>query len=112
MRHGSVTTWGRSLAVHSPPVRSFGVLAQLGKYRDVAISSLGLKPLKFTDSGAPAVTIDVLKELAGNPLDVSNFGFRLLRAFQELSVRPWEPSALAVGVCCTPVMLGRTPFRF
>lgn len=97
-RHGSITTWGRSLVVRSPPVPSFVVLAQLGKYRDLTISSLGLKPSKFTDKGSPAVSIDVLRELAGNPLDVSRFACRFSRVFQEVFVGYWEPSTPAVGV--------------
>ncbi|CAM9132669.1 unnamed protein product [Ascophyllum nodosum] len=42
---------------------------KLGKFRDLAISSLGMKPKKFTAAGAPSVTIDVLKDLTGSPLD-------------------------------------------
>lgn len=41
------------------------------KYRELAVSSLGLEPKKFTASGAPAVSMDVLSELAGNPYEVS-----------------------------------------
>lgn len=47
------------------------VAQQLGKYRELTISTLGLKPIKFTASGSPAVSIGVLKELAGTPVDVS-----------------------------------------
>ena len=37
------------------------------KYVDVKITSLGMTPEKFTESGAPSVTADVLKKLAGDP---------------------------------------------
>ena len=38
------------------------------KYVDVTITSIGMKPQKFTAGGAPSVTADVLKGLAGDPL--------------------------------------------
>mmetsp|Transcript_24500 Transcript_24500/g.55961 ORF Transcript_24500/g.55961 Transcript_24500/m.55961 type:complete len:859 (+) Transcript_24500:1720-4296(+) len=38
------------------------------KYIEVKIESLGLEPLKYTMGGAPSVTSDVLKKLAGDPL--------------------------------------------
>lgn len=47
-----------------------GGCGQLGKYRELTISSLGMEPTKFTASGSPSVTIDVLKQLAGSPYDV------------------------------------------
>jgi len=34
---------------------------------DVTIKSIGLKPMKFTAGGAPSVTADVIRELAGDP---------------------------------------------
>lgn len=37
------------------------------KYVDVTITSLGMSPEKFTVSGAPSATADVLKKLAGDP---------------------------------------------
>jgi hypothetical protein len=37
------------------------------KFVDVTITSLGMKPEKFTVSGAPSATADVLKKLAGDP---------------------------------------------
>ncbi|CAN0143192.1 unnamed protein product, partial [Hapterophycus canaliculatus] len=37
------------------------------KFRDLTISSLGMQPIKFTASGAPAVSMDVLRHLAGEP---------------------------------------------
>ena len=37
------------------------------KYTDVIITSLGMKPEKFTAGGAPSVTSDVIKTLAGDP---------------------------------------------
>jgi SAP domain len=37
------------------------------KYVDVTISSLGLKAEKFTTSGMPSVTADVIRALAGDP---------------------------------------------
>lgn len=46
-----------------------GSTPKLGKYRDLVIGTLGLIPMKFTKAGAPAVSIDVLKDLAGDPYD-------------------------------------------
>lgn len=37
------------------------------KFVDVTITSLGLKPEKYTDGGSPSVTADVLRKLAGDP---------------------------------------------
>ena len=37
------------------------------KYIDVTVTSLGMKPEKFTAGGAPSVTSDVIKTLAGDP---------------------------------------------
>ena len=37
------------------------------KFVDVTITSLGLEPEKFTVGGAPSVTSDVLRKLAGDP---------------------------------------------
>eukprot|EP00550_Attheya_septentrionalis_P009313 CAMPEP_0198296976 /NCGR_PEP_ID=MMETSP1449-20131203/34802_1 /TAXON_ID=420275 /ORGANISM="Attheya septentrionalis, Strain CCMP2084" /LENGTH=1036 /DNA_ID=CAMNT_0043997751 /DNA_START=341 /DNA_END=3451 /DNA_ORIENTATION=+ len=37
------------------------------KYIDVTITSIGLKPEKYTVGGAPSVTADVLRALAGDP---------------------------------------------
>ena len=37
------------------------------KYIDVKISSLGLSPEKYTAGGAPSVTADVIRKLAGDP---------------------------------------------
>mmetsp|Transcript_6377 Transcript_6377/g.13862 ORF Transcript_6377/g.13862 Transcript_6377/m.13862 type:complete len:1245 (-) Transcript_6377:289-4023(-) len=37
------------------------------KYVDVTITSLGMEPDKFTASGAPSATADVLRKLAGDP---------------------------------------------
>jgi len=37
------------------------------KFVDVTITSLGLEPEKFTAGGAPSVTADVLRKLAGDP---------------------------------------------
>jgi hypothetical protein len=37
------------------------------KFVDVTITSLGMTPEKFTVSGAPSATADVLKKLAGDP---------------------------------------------
>ncbi|CAM9558280.1 unnamed protein product [Pylaiella littoralis] len=42
---------------------------KMTKYREFTVSSLGLEPKKFTASGAPAVSMDVLSELAGNPYE-------------------------------------------
>jgi hypothetical protein len=39
------------------------------KYVDVTISSIGMTPEKFTVGGAPSVTADVLRKLAGDPFD-------------------------------------------
>lgn len=39
------------------------------KYYDVTIRSLGLEPEKFTAGGAPSCTADVLRKLAGEPLE-------------------------------------------
>jgi hypothetical protein len=39
------------------------------KYIDVTIRSLGLAPIKYTAGGAPSVTADVLRELAGDPFE-------------------------------------------
>jgi hypothetical protein len=40
---------------------------QLSRFIDVRIPSLGLKPHKATAGGAPSVTADVLRKLAGDP---------------------------------------------
>lgn len=40
---------------------------QAPKYVDVTIHSLGMVPEKFTVGGAPSVTSDVLRNLAGDP---------------------------------------------
>lgn len=37
------------------------------KFVDITIRSLGLEPEKFTAGGAPSVTSDVLRKLAGDP---------------------------------------------
>ncbi|KAG7362751.1 DNA polymerase I [Nitzschia inconspicua] len=37
------------------------------KFLNVTIKSLGMKPLKYTAGGAPSVTADVLRQLAGDP---------------------------------------------
>lgn len=37
------------------------------KYIDVTVTSLGMTPSKFTAGGAPSVTTDVLRNLAGDP---------------------------------------------
>eukprot|EP00559_Dactyliosolen_fragilissimus_P004872 CAMPEP_0184867672 /NCGR_PEP_ID=MMETSP0580-20130426/27461_1 /TAXON_ID=1118495 /ORGANISM="Dactyliosolen fragilissimus" /LENGTH=1087 /DNA_ID=CAMNT_0027368095 /DNA_START=373 /DNA_END=3636 /DNA_ORIENTATION=+ len=37
------------------------------KYVDVTVTSIGMKPEKFTAGGAPSVTADVLRKLAGDP---------------------------------------------
>lgn len=37
------------------------------KHMDVTVSSLGLEPIKYTAGGAPSVTADVLRTLAGDP---------------------------------------------
>ncbi|CAM9468731.1 unnamed protein product [Chrysoparadoxa australica] len=42
---------------------------KLGKYRELVVSSLKLTPTKFTSSGWPAVSMDVLRKLAGTPED-------------------------------------------
>jgi SAP domain len=39
------------------------------KFIDVTIRSLGMVPDKYTAGGAPSVTADVLRKLAGDPLD-------------------------------------------
>lgn len=39
------------------------------KYIDVTISSLGMVPEKYTVGGAPSVTADVLRKLAGDPYE-------------------------------------------
>jgi len=38
------------------------------KYIDLKISTIGLEPFKYTAGGAPSVTADVLRTLAGEPL--------------------------------------------
>jgi SAP domain len=43
------------------------VLDRPSKFVDVTITSLGLEPEKFTAGGAPSVTSDVLRKLAGDP---------------------------------------------
>lgn len=48
----------------------FPVDAQLKKHRELTISTLGMSPKKFTAAGAPAVSMDVLNDLAGNPYEV------------------------------------------
>eukprot|EP00753_Platysulcus_tardus_P016428 PLAT5692.2.p1 GENE.PLAT5692.2~~PLAT5692.2.p1 ORF type:complete len:796 (-),score=413.96 PLAT5692.2:54-2441(-) len=37
------------------------------KYRDIVISGIGLPPSKYTAAGLPAVSLDVLRDLAGSP---------------------------------------------
>jgi hypothetical protein len=39
------------------------------KYVDVTITSLGMQPGKYTAGGAPSVTADVLRGLAGDPFE-------------------------------------------
>ena len=39
------------------------------KFIDVKITSLGMKPEKYTVGGAPSVTADVLRGLAGDPYE-------------------------------------------
>lgn len=39
----------------------------VSKHVDVTISSIGLDPIKYTAGGAPSVTADVLRDLAGDP---------------------------------------------
>jgi DNA polymerase family A/SAP domain len=51
-----------SAAAAEPPVK-------VSKYRDVTITSLGITPLKFTKTGLPAVSMDVLRGLAGSPTE-------------------------------------------
>ena len=43
--------------------------AEKSKYMDVTIKSLGMDPLKETTGGAPSVTADVLRGLAGDPFE-------------------------------------------
>lgn len=55
------------------------------KYFDVTISSLGLEPEKYTAGGAPSVTADVIRKLAGDPFaDPPKYGS--VRLFVTLSV--------------------------
>ena len=45
------------------------------KYVDLTIKSIGMKPEKFTAGGAPSVTADVLRGLAGDPFgDPQKYG--------------------------------------
>jgi hypothetical protein len=44
-------------------------LKEIPKFRDITIESLGMEPLKYTVGGAPSVTADVLRQLAGDPFD-------------------------------------------
>ncbi|KAL3924313.1 MAG: hypothetical protein SGILL_001123 [Bacillariaceae sp.] len=39
------------------------------KHIDITIQSLGMQPIKHTAGGAPSVTADVLRELAGDPFE-------------------------------------------
>jgi hypothetical protein len=39
------------------------------KHIDITIKSLGMQPIKYTAGGAPSVTADVLRELAGDPFE-------------------------------------------
>lgn len=39
------------------------------KFLDVTVTSVGMQPIKYTAGGAPSVTADVLRELAGQPFD-------------------------------------------
>lgn len=39
------------------------------KHMDIKITSLGMLPVKHTAGGAPSVTADVLRELAGDPFE-------------------------------------------
>ena len=43
--------------------------AEEPKHMDIKISSLGMQPVKHTAGGAPSVTADVLRELAGDPFE-------------------------------------------
>jgi len=43
--------------------------AEKPRYIDVKIKSLGMTPLKETAGGAPGVTADVLRDLAGDPFE-------------------------------------------
>jgi DNA polymerase-1 len=58
-----------SEAHSSEDLQSQSVQQPLGRFKDMAIVSLGLKPVKFTKSGLPAVSMDALRDLAGNPRD-------------------------------------------
>jgi hypothetical protein len=42
---------------------------EMPKFMDITITSLGMEPLKYTAGGAPSVTADVLRQLAGDPFD-------------------------------------------
>ena len=53
--------------VHPLAAKYAGVTGRRGgkRYFEITINSLGMKPTKYTASGLPAVTMDVLKGLAG-----------------------------------------------
>ena len=45
------------------------------KHMDITITSIGFQPIKYTAGGAPSVTADVLRTLAGDPFaDPPNYG--------------------------------------
>lgn len=48
---------------------------QVSRHFEVTIRSIGMSPEKFTDAGAPSVTADVLRKLAGDPfVDPPTYG--------------------------------------
>jgi hypothetical protein len=61
------------------------------KYMDVTIKSLGMDPVKETAGGAPSVTADVLRDLAGDPFENPPKYGKVSRA---VAFRPHNPVAI------------------
>jgi hypothetical protein len=65
--------------------------AEKTKYMDVAIKSLGMDPVKETAGGAPSVTADVLRDLAGDPFEnPPKYG----KVSHAVAFRPHNPVAI------------------
>jgi hypothetical protein len=67
------------------------------KFVDITISSIGMQAIKHTAGGAPSVTADVLRQLAGDPFeDPPRYGS--VSKFSELCV----PLASSADFCSCP----------
>ena len=80
---------------HMLEQRAKDVVPTIPKFINVKITSLGLVPEKFTVGGAPSVTADVIRKLAGDPFaDPPKYGTVCIihRAF------------LSINHCCASVL--------